>query len=200
MVRAADLKFQWAPTDDSGDLDFSSSNSERFNTEKSAFVRKLEFRAGDNPRIRSASLSLVPAHDAVMDSKIQSGDKTAQDLVTPSNLVVQAGSNKKFVDKAEWFQDTCAKLWVDWNEGHMRMNVRRKNLLQDSIDAVMSLSNKGLRKLWRFEFIGEMGISGGGCAREWYYWVCQDLFDPAMGLWKPNNQGCLIINPDSGTS
>jgi hypothetical protein len=35
---------------------------------------------------------------------------------------------------------------------------RRQYLLGDSVDAVMSLSRKDLRKLWRFEFIGEMGI------------------------------------------
>ena len=108
---------------------------------------------------------------------------------------------KNFDDKAQWFQDTCAQLCVEWNEGHMRMNVRRQYLLGDSVDAVMSLSRKDLRKLWRFEFIGEMGIDAGGLAREWFELVCKEIFDPDMGLWQSSttNQMSMTINPASGT-
>jgi hypothetical protein len=89
---------------------------------------------------------------------------------------------------------------VEWNEGHMRMNVRRGFLLGDSVDAVMSLSRKDLRKLWRFEFIGEMGIDAGGLAREWFQLVTEEMFDPDMGLWQSSsaNQMCMEVNPASG--
>lgn len=81
----------------------------------------------------------------------------------------------------------------------MRMNVRRQFLLGDSVDAVMSLSRKDLRKLWRFEFIGEMGIDAGGLAREWFQLVTEEIFDPDMGLWQSSaaNQMCMEINPAS---
>ena len=42
----------------------------------------------------------------------------------------------------------------------MRIAVRRDELLSDSINAVMSLGREDLRKIWRFEFMGEMGIDG----------------------------------------
>jgi hypothetical protein len=79
------------------------------------------------------------------------------------------------------------------------MNVRRDFLLEDSVDAVMSLSRKDLRKLWRFEFIGEMGIDAGGLAREWFELVTKEIFDPDMGLWQSSesNQMCMTINPAS---
>lgn len=79
------------------------------------------------------------------------------------------------------------------------MNVRRQLLLGDSVDAVMSLSRKDLRKLWRFEFIGEMGIDAGGLAREWFQLVTEEIFDPDMGLWQSSetNQMCMQINPAS---
>jgi E3 ubiquitin-protein ligase NEDD4 len=79
------------------------------------------------------------------------------------------------------------------------MNVRRQYLLGDSVDAVMSLSRKDLRKLWRFEFIGEMGIDAGGLAREWFQLVTKEIFDPDMGLWQSSavNQMCMQINPAS---
>eukprot|EP00934_Nitzschia_sp_Nitz4_P003544 Nitzschia sp. Nitz4//scaffold330_size19141//9624//12045//NITZ4_008746-RA/size19141-snap-gene-0.27-mRNA-1//-1//CDS//3329548160//3534//frame0 len=190
-VRATDLKFQWVRMDLNGDVDL----NKRFHMERSAYVRKLDFRAGDDPRIRTGILSLVPASEAVVDSKIKSADGT--DVVTYSDL---AGAQvKAFDDKAQWFQDTCAQLSVEWNEGHMRMNVRRQYLLGDSVDALMSLSRKDLRKLWRFEFIGEMGIDAGGLAREWYELVCKEIFDPDMGLWMSSatNQMQMTINPAS---
>jgi hypothetical protein len=192
-VRATDLKFQWIRMDDKGDIDV----NKRFNMEKSAYVRKLEFRAGDDPRIRTGVLSLVPATESVSDSKIKSAD--GHDLVTYTDLA--NAQVKNFDEKAQWFQDTCAKLCVEWNEGHMRMNVRRAFLLGDSVDAVMSLSRKDLRKLWRFEFIGEMGIDAGGLAREWFELVCREIFDPDMGLWMSSttNQMSMTINPASGT-
>ena len=192
-VRATDLKFQWIRMDDDGDVDL----NKRFNFDKSAFVSKLEFRQGDDPRIREGILSLVPASEAVVDSKIKSTD--GRDLVTYSDLV--QAQVKNFDEKAQWFHDTCAQLCVEWNEGHMRMNIRRQFLLGDSVDAVMSLSQKDMRKLWRFEFIGEEGIDAGGLAREWFELVCKEIFDPDMGLWMSSttNQMSMTINPASGT-
>jgi hypothetical protein len=192
-VRVTDMKFQWVRMDDKGDVDM---DTKRFHVDKSAYVRKLEFRPGDDPRIRTGVLSLVPANEAVVDSRIRSTDN--RDLVSYADLA--QAQVKNFDDKAQWFQDTCADLCVEWNEGHMRMNVRRQFLLGDSVDAVMSLSRKDLRKLWRFEFIGEMGIDAGGLAREWFQLVTSEIFDPDMGLWQTSatNQMCMQVNPASG--
>eukprot|EP00980_Cylindrotheca_fusiformis_P029771 scaffold23834_cov132-Cylindrotheca_fusiformis.AAC.3 len=191
-VRATDLKFQWVRMDEKGDVE----NTKRFHMEKSAYVRRLDFRAGDDPRIRTGILSLIPANESATESKIKAAD--GRDLVTYSDLA--NAQVLDFAEKAQWFQDTCAQLCVEWNEGHMRMNVRREFLLGDSVDAVMSLSRKDLRKLWRFEFIGEMGIDAGGLAREWFQLVTEEIFDPDMGLWQSSatNQMSMTINPNSG--
>ena len=55
--------------------------------------------------------------------------------------------------------------------------------------------------MWRFEFIGEMGIDAGGLAREWFELVCKEIFDPDMGLWMSSttNQMSMTINPAGGT-
>ena len=191
-VRLTDLKFCWVRVDDKGDVDL----NRRFDVNRSAYVRKLEFRPGEDPRIRTGILSLVPASEATVESKIKSAD--GRDLVSYEDIA--DAQVKAFEEKAEWFQRTCAQLCVEWNEGHMRMNVRRQFLLGDSVDAVMSLSRKDLRKLWRFEFIGEAGIDAGGLAREWFQLVTQEIFDPDMGLWQSStvNQMCMQINPASG--
>ena len=192
-IRVHDMKFQWVRMDDTGNVD----TNKRFDPEKSAYVRKLEFRPGEDPRLRTGVLSLVPATESYVDSKIK--DERGNDVVGYAEIA--EAQVKNFEEKAQWFQDKCGLLCVEWNEGHMRMNVRRQLLLGDSVDAVMSLSRKDLRKLWRFEFIGEMGIDAGGLAREWFQLVTEEIFDPDMGLWQSSetNQMCMQINPASGT-
>jgi hypothetical protein len=48
--------------------------NKRFDMNRSAYVRKLVFRPGDDSRIRAGLLSLVPATDAVVNSKIINND------------------------------------------------------------------------------------------------------------------------------
>ena len=191
-IRATDLKFQWIRVDNKGDVDL----NKRFHIENSAYVRKLDFVDGPDKRMRGGILSLVVATEATVDSRIRSSD--GRELVTYGDIA--SAQVKNFEEKTEWFQETCAALCVEWNEGHMRMNVRREFLLSDSMEAVMSLSRKDLRKVWRFEFIGEAGIDAGGLAREWFQLVTEEIFDPDMGLWQTsaNNQMCMQINAASG--
>lgn len=191
-IRASDMKFQWVRMDDKGDIE----TSTEFDAEKSAYVRKLVFREGSDSRVRDGTLSLIPAAEAFVDSRIKND---AGEVVITYAEIAEA-QVKEFQDKVNWFQDKCTNtLGVEWNEGHMRMNVRRDHLLEDSVDAVMSLGRKDLRKLWRFEFIGEAGIDAGGLAREWFQLVSEEIFDPDMGFWESSetNQMCMQINPAS---
>mmetsp|Transcript_24039 Transcript_24039/g.31963 ORF Transcript_24039/g.31963 Transcript_24039/m.31963 type:complete len:755 (-) Transcript_24039:785-3049(-) len=192
-IRVSDMKFQWVRFDDKGDVDLRN----RFDTERSAYVRKLVFDRDDGG-LRRGNISLVPASEGLVDSKIKSADN--RDLVSYADIA--AAQIKSFEEKTQWFQETCSQLCVEWNEGHMRMNVRREYLLGDSMEAVMSLSRKDLRKVWRFEFIGEVGIDAGGLAREWFQLVTEEVFDPDMGLWQSTeaNQMMMQINPASEIS
>lgn len=191
-IRVSDMMFQWVRMDNKGDVD---TNTE-FNTEKSAYVRKLDYRSSGDALLRDAEISFVPASEAFVDSKVRGNNGDV--LVTYSEIA--DAQVKDFEDKARWFQEKCHGLSVEWNEGHMRINVRRDHLLEDSVDAVMSLSRRDMRKLWRFEFIGEAGIDAGGLAREWFQLVTTEIFDPDMGLWKSSeaNQMMMTINPASG--
>jgi hypothetical protein len=192
-LRISDMKFQWVRVDNNGDLD----TNTRFDLRKSAYVRKLDYQAGLDSRLRSGTLHLVPASDALVHSTIKL-PQGGGDLVTYKDIAnVQI---KSFEEKVQWFQSTCNQLHVDWNSGHMQINIRRKHLLYDSIDAVMSLSRKDLRKLWRFEFIGEGALDAGGVAREWFELVSKAIFDADLGLWQSTavNQMCMDINAVSG--
>jgi hypothetical protein len=197
LVRVGSLKLQWVYlTPLVGALD--NIHDRESKIDAYAFVRKLELprTANNTAVVGTSAFSLVPSSQVLLDPKVKLSDM--RDLMTVLDLV--RVRSESFEKKAEWFQDSCAKLAVDWNEGHIRINVRCDHVLEDSVDAVKSMSLRDLRKLWRFEYIGKRGISGGGLLTEWYYCVFQELFDPDMGLWQPNaaNPMTLAINPASG--
>ncbi|KAL3779858.1 hypothetical protein ACHAW5_000619 [Stephanodiscus triporus] len=174
-IRATDMMFQWTRFDERENVD----ERTRFDADQSAYVLKLDY-LDDNDKLRRGRCSLVAADEGAVDSKIKS--TTGSDLVSYSDIV--NAQMKTFDDKAQWFQDTCAKLCEDWNRVYMKINVRRDYLLEDSMEAVMSLSRKDLRKVWRFEFIDEAGIDDGALTREWFELVTGEMFDPAVGLWQ----------------
>ena len=196
-VRLTDQKFQWVRMDENGGIDESHLQASRFDPEKSAFCRKIQFVEGTDPRIRDGILELVPAHASACESKVR--DERGEAVVTYAHIA--EAQVRTFEEKVLWFTEKCNALAVDWNEGHMRINVRREHLLEDSVDAVMSLSRRDMRKLWRFEFIGEEGLDAGGLKREWFQLVTSEIFDPDMGFWLPSetNQMCMAINPASST-
>ena len=196
-VRLSDQKFQWVRMDEHGGIDASHLQAGRFDPEKSAFCRRLQFVEGSDVRIRDGILELVPAHEAACESKVR--NEQGEPVVTYTDIA--EAQVRTFDEKVLWFTDKCNALAVDWNEGHMRINVRREHLLEDSVDAVMSLSRRDMRKLWRFEFIGEDGLDAGGLKREWFHLVTSEIFDPDMGFWLPSetNQMCMTINPASST-
>ena len=224
-VRVNDLKFQWVrlekmKTDEDGykaesKTDFEDPLAEideagesagqskvdiegmqQFDFRRSAYVRKVCYLEGNDARMRTGTIELIPAHEAVVDSRLVYHNRT---LLSYSDIASIQG--KPLQEKTEWFQNICGQLTAAWEDGHIKVAVRRSLLLQDSVDAVMSLGRDDLRKRWRIEFLGEPGIDAGGVAREWFELVTEQMFDPAFGLWIPsaNNQACVNINPSSGT-
>ena len=202
-VRVTDMKFICIKMNDDGDIGFSTRDLQPTNTgfdiNNSAFVRNLQFMEGNDKRMRTGKLSLVEAGDYSVDANIYNESKTKKlvDMAELSKVQTQP-----FDQKTTWFFRTCKKLGIPWEEGHMRIAVRRDHLLSDSINAVMSLGRDDLRKIWRFEFMGEMGIDAGGLAKEYYLLVTQAIFDADGALWlsSEGNQMLMRINPSSEIS
>ncbi len=199
-IRVTDMKIQWVKTKHDGDNENSvDAQTTTFDVKNSAYTRKLRFLEGNDPRMRTGILELVPANESSIDSSVQRNGKQ----IVGYAEIAAAHDKKKFEEKAEWFQMICRdRLKIEWNEGHMKIKIRRAHLLHDSIEAVMSLSPTDMRKIWRFEFLGEVAIDAGGLQREWFQLVTEQLFDPDMGLWLPSasNQMAMRINPASEIS
>jgi len=156
--------------------------------DKIAFVRRLT----PNPSAAGKfDIDLAPAEE-VSASTLVDGRSLAQDL---SRHVTAP-----FATKEAWFRGQITNLQVPWEEGHIRINVRRSNLLVDSMEAVMSVKKEDMRKTFRFEFQNEPGIDAGGLAREWFQLVSEQLFNPDVALFSYSaiNQMCMQVNPMSG--
>ena len=195
-IRVTDMKFQWIRMDENGDIDLATKS--RFDVKHSAYTRRLTFLEGNDPRMRTGKLELVNANESSVYSSV---NLSGSEVVSYPEIAGAHQSN--YEEKTAWFQDICHKrLRVDWDDGHIRINIRREHLLHDSIEAVMSLGRYDLRKIWRFEFLGEAGVDAGGLAREFYELVTDSIFDADTGLWLSNstNQMAMRINPASEIS
>lgn len=109
-------------------------------------------------------------------------------------------AQKTFQDKVDWLKTQFLSLRVPWEEGHIRLKVRRQSVLQDAMEAIESIDTADMRKIFRFEFIGEPALDAGGVAREFYTCICEQIFNPDCGLflYSAVNQMCMQINPNSG--
>ena len=199
-LRVTDMKFVWARMNEDGGVVNPNSENSQFDIKHSAYTKKLTFLEGNDKRMRTGTLSLVPANESSVESCVTSGDAGNDHVVVTYAEIAAAHRQGSYDEKVAWFQEMCEKrLRVKWNDGHVRLHVRRGELLRDSMEAVMSLGRTDLRKFWRFEFMGEIGIDAGGLTREWFQLVTEEVFNPDMGLWLPSasNQMAMRINPAS---
>lgn len=194
---STDLTFHWARSEVIPDLGQENGNQTlEWAFEKTAFVRELRaLTAGTSASKTTHSLQLVPAKDAALSTvvpAINNGTSLAQELSRYAAM--------PFQHKEAWFRQQIAKLQVPWEDGHIKINVRRENLLEDSMEATESITQADMRKIFRFEFISEPGVDAGGVAREWFQLVSDTLFNPDFALWSYSsiNQMCMQINPSSG--
>ncbi|XP_050519993.1 E3 ubiquitin-protein ligase Nedd-4-like isoform X2 [Daktulosphaira vitifoliae] len=82
----------------------------------------------------------------------------------------------------------------------MEIKVRRSNILEDSFRIINSMNPDKLRaKLW-VEFEQEVGLDYGGLAREWFFLLSKEMFNPYYGLFEYSamDNYTLQINAMSG--
>ncbi|XP_063919084.1 E3 ubiquitin-protein ligase Nedd-4 isoform X4 [Zophobas morio] len=81
------------------------------------------------------------------------------------------------------------------------IKVKRRSILEDSFRVITSVPRVELlkTKLW-IEFEGEVGLDYGGLAREWFYLLSKEMFNPYYGLFEYSamDNYTLQINPYSG--
>nr|CAD7587911.1 unnamed protein product [Timema genevievae] len=81
------------------------------------------------------------------------------------------------------------------------IKIRRSQIFEDSYRIISTVNRMDLlkTKLW-VEFEGEVGLDYGGLAREWFFLLSKEMFNPYYGLFEYSamDNYTLQINPFSG--
>ncbi|XP_067275213.1 E3 ubiquitin-protein ligase NEDD4 isoform X1 [Pseudorasbora parva] len=107
--------------------------------------------------------------------------------------------SRDYKQKYEYFRKKLKKPAEIPNR--FELNVRRNALLEDSYRRILAVKRSDLLKarLW-VEFEGEKGLDYGGVAREWFFLISKEMFNPYYGLFEysATDNYTLQINPNSG--
>jgi hypothetical protein len=181
-----DLKFQWC-YNDTGNDDDKRIYKTPFDIDGTAYVRELVDRGAGK-------------YDVVCKNATEYASATTVKGTTVNYHELTAIAQVPFQQKVDWLKVQFNAIRTPWEEGHMRIKVRRKHILQDAMDGIESIQAEDMHKTFRFEFIGEPALDAGGVAREFYELFANELFNPDCGLFTYSavNQMCMQINPNSG--
>uniref|UniRef100_A0A8C2FRV9 HECT-type E3 ubiquitin transferase n=1 Tax=Cyprinus carpio TaxID=7962 RepID=A0A8C2FRV9_CYPCA len=105
----------------------------------------------------------------------------------------------KFKQKYDYFRKKLKKPADIPNRFEMKLH--RNNILEESYRRIMSLKKPDSLKarLW-IEFESEKGLDYGGVAREWFFLLSKEMFNPYYGLFEysATDNYTLQINSNSG--
>lgn len=183
-----DLKFHWAYNKTEGSDNARPAQKIAYDDSVQAFVRDFMY----DPDGNRIGIRYIPATEYSLDTTVKGTTVTYTEL---SQI-----ATTPFTQKVDWLKAQFANLRIPWEEGHIKLKVRRTSVLQDSMDAIESIEAPDMRKIFRFEFLGEPALDAGGVAREFFGIVSEQLFNPDFGLflYSSVNQMCMQINPNSG--
>ncbi|XP_061100584.1 E3 ubiquitin-protein ligase NEDD4-like isoform X2 [Conger conger] len=107
--------------------------------------------------------------------------------------------SRDYKQKYEYFRKKLRKPADIPNRFEMKL--RRTAVLEDSYRRILSVKRADFLKarLW-IEFEGEKGLDYGGVAREWFFLISKEMFNPYYGLFEysATDNYTLQINPNSG--
>ncbi|XP_034136311.1 E3 ubiquitin-protein ligase Nedd-4 isoform X11 [Drosophila guanche] len=107
--------------------------------------------------------------------------------------------SRDYKQKYEYFKSHIRKPTNVPNK--LEIRIRRTSILEDSYRIISSVTKTDLlkTKLW-VEFEGETGLDYGGLAREWFYLLSKEMFNPYYGLFEYSamDNYTLQINNGSG--
>ncbi|ERE76617.1 E3 ubiquitin-protein ligase [Cricetulus griseus] len=136
-------------------------------------------------------------HSHTYTKKTQWEDPRTQNVATTGPAVPYSRDYKR---KYEFFRRKLKKQQNDI-PNKFEMKLRRANILEDSYRRIMGVKKADFLKarLW-IEFDGEKGLDYGGVAREWFFLISKEMFNPYYGLFEysATDNYTLQINPNSG--
>ncbi|KAM4708478.1 E3 ubiquitin-protein ligase NEDD4-like isoform 2-T2 [Discoglossus pictus] len=107
--------------------------------------------------------------------------------------------SREFKQKYDYFRKKLKKPADIPNRFEMKLH--RNSIFEESYRRIMSVKRPDVLKarLW-IEFEAEKGLDYGGVAREWFFLLSKEMFNPYYGLFEysATDNYTLQINPNSG--
>uniref|UniRef100_A0A6I8NN73 HECT-type E3 ubiquitin transferase n=1 Tax=Ornithorhynchus anatinus TaxID=9258 RepID=A0A6I8NN73_ORNAN len=136
---------------------------------------------------------IVPSYD----SKITQWEDPR--LQNPAITGPAVPYSREFKQKYDYFRKKLKKPADIPNRFEMKLH--RNNIFEESYRRIMSVKRPDVLKarLW-IEFESEKGLDYGGVAREWFFLLSKEMFNPYYGLFEysATDNYTLQINPNSG--
>ncbi|XP_029435409.1 E3 ubiquitin-protein ligase NEDD4-like isoform X3 [Rhinatrema bivittatum] len=137
--------------------------------------------------------ALVPSYD----TKITQWEDPR--LQNPAITGPAVPYSREFKQKYDYFRKKLKKPADIPNRFEMKLH--RNNIFEESYRRIMSVKRPDVLKarLW-IEFESEKGLDYGGVAREWFFLLSKEMFNPYYGLFEysATDNYTLQINPNSG--
>lgn len=165
----------------SSDIDLASLISQLEDSIMSFGLQNSEQSASVNSALPSSTVSTTP---------IQSINNTTPIVVTNNNINQKPINNRRdyqrgFHSKLRNFYRKLESKGYGQGPQKSKIAIRRDKLLDDARVKFMQLSRQELRKNKLFIcFQGEEGLDYGGPAREFFYLLSRQLFNPYYGLFE----------------
>ena len=128
-----DLKFHWVYNQS---LPEKQERKISFNVDKTAYVRELTPLPDGNLEMR-----FMPATEYAIETGVKGTSVNYQELSQVAAL--------SFQQKVDWLKVQFTSIRTPWEEGHIKIKVRRDYLLQDSMEAVESIDQADMKKTFR---------------------------------------------------
>jgi len=158
-----DLKFHWAYNKSTTHGKKDEVHKIPFDIDANAFVREMVPTDSNG----NFEVKFSPASEYSIETSVKGTGVNYQELTSVALV--------PFQQKVDWLRNQFSALRIPWEEGHIKIKVRRSSLMQDAMDAIESIDVADMKKIFRFEFIGEPALDAGGVAREFYSAVCEQV-------------------------
>lgn len=98
-------------------------------------------------------------------------------------LIIAVPYSREFKQKYDYFRKKLKKPADIPNRFEMKLH--RNNIFEESYRRIMSVKRPDVLKarLW-IEFESEKGLDYGGVAREWFFLLSKEMFNPYYGLFE----------------
>uniref|UniRef100_A0A3P8T222 E3 ubiquitin-protein ligase n=1 Tax=Amphiprion percula TaxID=161767 RepID=A0A3P8T222_AMPPE len=147
---------------------------------------KIPVHMRRRPSLDPSDLGPLPVNSSITENQ-------------PHNGMIPDYRTQDYKQKYDYFRKKLKKPADIPNRFEMKM--RRNAVLEDSYRRILSVKKADLLKarLW-VEFEGEKGLDYGGLAREWFFLMSKEMFNPYYGLFEysATDNYTLQINPNSG--